>query len=62
MTSQRAMEIMEQAKLKTKGGPWVDQLDVVMTEEEVKFVKAKWETMPGHTGFVHALLRIANNK
>ncbi len=61
MTSERAAEIIQQAKAKAIHGPWSDQLDKVMTREERAAVLVKWETMPGHTCFVDALLRIKDN-
>lgn len=61
MTAERAAEIIEQAKRKAIYGPWSDQLDKVMTPDERADILRKWETMPGHTCFVDALLRIKNN-
>ena len=58
MTSERANEIIVQAKARARHGPWSDQLDKVMTPEERQEVIDLWNTMPGYTCFVHALLRI----
>ena len=57
MTKERAKEIIGQARAKTIYGPWVDQLDKVMTPEEIKEVKQMWNTMDGSTNFVQALYR-----
>jgi hypothetical protein len=60
MTPERANEIIEQAQAKAKHGPWSDQLKKVMTPEEHATILAVWETMPGNTCYVDALLRIKN--
>ena len=62
MTSKRAAEIIDQAKGKAVYGPWSDQIAKVITPEEHAAVLAKWETMPGHTCYVDALLRIRNGE
>ena len=60
VTQERADQIIEQAKSKAIHGPWSDQLERVMTPAERAEVMDKWDTMPGHTCFVHALLRLRN--
>lgn len=55
LTHERVNQIIEQAKDKAVYGPWVDQLDKVMTPEEIKEVKDRWNTMSGDTNFVNAL-------
>lgn len=60
MTPERAAEIIKQAQTRAQYGPWSDQLKKVMTPEEHATVLAVWETMPGHTCYVDALLRIKN--
>jgi len=62
MTSDRAKEIIQQAKKLANVGPWSDQLDKVMTKEERDEVNKVWETMPGYTCFVDALYHIINSK
>lgn len=54
----RVREIIETARASATYGPWSDQLDLVMTAEERKSVKDLWNTMPGNTCFVDALLRM----
>jgi len=60
MTAERAAEIVQQAQATAKYGPWSDQLDKVMSKAERDHVIALWNTMPGYTCFVDALLRIRN--
>lgn len=57
LTKVRAKEIMEQAREKAIHGPWVDQLDKVMTKEEREEVILHWEAMPGNTSFYDAFMR-----
>lgn len=61
MTKDRAQEILKQAREKATVGPWCDQLDKVMTEEERKRVIKHWDTLSGETSFVDALQSIASN-
>jgi hypothetical protein len=62
MAPDRAKQIIEQAKATAGCGPWSDQLRKIMTIGEREFVKRVWHQMPGHTCFVDALLRIANDR
>ena len=61
MTSNRAKQIIEDARAKAVHGPWCDQLDHVMHPGERDEVNRVWETMPGYTCFVNALFRIAKD-
>jgi len=59
MTPKRAQEIIQAAYDRCTCGPWCDQLDKVMTDQERKEVNQVWDTMPGDTNFVDAIYRIA---
>ncbi len=58
LPSDRVKEIIKTARALATYGPWSDQLDSVMTAEERQSVKDLWNTMPGNTCFVDALLRM----
>lgn len=60
MTPERATEIIAQAKAHVTFGPWSDAIDRVMQPGERDDVVTVWKTMPGHTCFVDALIRISN--
>lgn len=62
LTQERAKEIIQQAKNKTKYGPWSDQLSKVMTKEERDEVNSYWSTMDSSTCFVDALYQFVNGK
>ena len=52
----RITEIVEQAQAQAGCGPWVDQIEKVITPEERRIVLAKWKTMDGTASFYTALL------
>jgi hypothetical protein len=62
MEPKRAAEIIADAMAITAIGPWVDNLDTVMTPNERQEVLDKWRTMPGHTCFFDALCRIRDER
>ena len=61
MPAKRAQEIIQAAYDCSTHGPWSDNLDKVMTNEERDQVNEVWQTMPGNTCFVDALYRIARS-
>jgi hypothetical protein len=62
MPAARAQEIIRRAQERASCGPWVEQIDKVLTEGERAAVNAVWDDMPGNTCFVHALQRIAGGR
>jgi hypothetical protein len=52
---ERAEEIFQLARQKA---PWAENLDNNMTDGEIAYVKALWDTMPGNTCFWDAFNRI----
>lgn len=61
VTPQRAKQIMQQARAHAKHGPWVESLERVMTQGEYRFISDYWETMPGNTSFLDALMTLAQS-
>lgn len=62
VTPERAREILEQAKERTRTGvatgPWADQLKYVEREGERAYVVSQWDKMPGTYSYVDALVAI----
>ncbi len=62
VTPERAREILEQAKERTRTGvatgPWSDQLKYVEREGERAYVVSQWDKMPGTYSYVDALVAI----
>lgn len=56
ITQERAREIVRQAKEKATCGPWVDQLNAVMSKEEISVVNRYWSGLPGSTSFYDSLM------
>ena len=56
----RAEEIFELARQKFC---WANNLDAHMTDGEIAYVKAIWDTLPGHTSFWDAFntIRLGEN-
>jgi hypothetical protein len=62
VTPERAAQIIDQAQAKAVHGPWSDQIGKVITRQENQEILDKWETMPGNTCYVDALLRLKNGE
>ena len=62
LSQERSQEIVKQAQEKAIHGPWVDQLDKVMSKEERQEVIKYWDTLPGWTSFYDALMHFVNGK
>lgn len=60
MTPARAQEIIRQAIAASPFGPFHADYRKPMTADEVAFVKAVWDTKPGHYSFSRTLESIAN--
>lgn len=59
LTAGRAKEIIAQARKRVEHGPWVDQLDKVMTPAEKKRIDDVQDTMGGSSSSYDALMRVA---
>lgn len=55
---ERAETIFQLCRAAARSTPWVEQLDKQMTDGEIAYVKALWDTMPGYTCFCDAFHRI----
>lgn len=60
MKQQRAQEIFAHCQQMAKGCPWSDFLDRQLSKKERRYISGLWRTMPGHTCFADAFLRIVN--
>ncbi len=62
MTRERAAEVVRLAQERAGWLPWSEMLKYILTNDENAEVMRKWDTMPGNTCFVDALLRFRNGE
>jgi hypothetical protein len=55
LTVHRIEEIEKACRDNSGGGPWVDQLDKIMTEDEQDEVRTHWFLLDGESCFVSAM-------
>ena len=55
---ERAQELVEAARAAAKYGPWSDRLQDQMTDGEIVYVLAVWDTLSGSSSFMSAFGQI----